>query len=159
MGEEGVEKGAEDTPPWCASVQDEMMRGLPSQLDWPSGIPGIFRGPSPRGWGNVYASRPVPRTNNRNPIAIVKIYRVQAGDLQGPDCFSRDSYYHYFLLFFFVQNDHIFHCLNTPQNSPNLEFKSHLVKNVIIYCPSEFRPLGGAVIMENRACTHYCKNA
>ena len=29
---------------------------------------------------------------------------------------------------FFVPNDHIFHCLNTPQNSPNLEYTSHLPK-------------------------------
>ena len=36
-----------------------------------------------------------------------------------------------------------------PQNSPNLEYKSHLLQNVIIYCRPEFPPLSGAMIMEN----------
>ena len=40
-------------------------------------------------------------------------------------------------------------CLDIPQNSPNLEYKSHLAKNVIIYCRPEFPPLGGAVIKES----------
>ena len=47
-------------------------------------------------------------------------------------------------LLFFVTNDHIFHCLNIPQNSPNLEYRSHLPKKFIIYCHYEFSPLGGA---------------
>ena len=33
-----------------------------------------------------------------------------------------------------------------PQNSPNLEYLSHLPKNVIIYCRPQFPPLGGAII-------------
>ena len=44
-------------------------------------------------------------------------------DLQGPYCFSNEA--------FFVPNDRIFQYLNIPQNSPNLEYKSHLPKNVI----------------------------
>ena len=48
----------------------------------------------------------------------------------------------------------IFHCLNIPQNSPNLEYKSHLAKNCINYCRSEFPPLGGAVIKESAFYYH-----
>ena len=54
-----------------------------------------------------------------------------------------------FIFFFFVLNDHIFHCLNMPQNSPNLEYKSHLPTLFIIYCLPKFPPLGGAVIKES----------
>ena len=50
---------------------------------------------------------------------------------------------------FFVPNDHIFHYLNIPQNSPNLEYTSYLPKNVIIYCRPQFPPLGGAIIKES----------
>ena len=50
---------------------------------------------------------------------------------------------------FFVPNYRIFHCLNMPQNSPNLEYRSHLVKNVIIYHRCDFPPLGGAIIKES----------
>ena len=43
----------------------------------------------------------------------------------------------------------IFHCLNIPQNSPNLEYMSHLPKNFIIYCRPRFPPLGGVIIKES----------
>ena len=34
-----------------------------------------------------------PRTSGaRNPIVILKIFRAQAGNLQGPYCFSRDYF-------------------------------------------------------------------
>ena len=61
--------------------------------------------------------------------------------LQGPYCFSNDH--------FVVRNDRIFHCLNIPQNSANLEYTSHLPKNVIIYCRPQLPPLGGAIIKES----------
>ena len=32
------------------------------------------------------------------------------------------------MIFFFVPNDRIFHCLNISQNSPNLEYTPHLPK-------------------------------
>ena len=44
-----------------------------------------------------------------------------------------------------VPNDRIFHCLNMPQNSPNLEYTSHLLKNVIIYCRPQFPGLGAII--------------
>ena len=113
----------------------------------------IIRGASPRG---------PPRTSGaRNPIVIVKIFRAQVGNLQGPYCFSKDSLLgpeqgtykdpivFQIFFFFFRENDCIFHCLDTPQNAPNLEYKSHLAKNVLIYCRSEFPPLGGTVIKES----------
>ena len=71
--------------------------------------------------------------------------------LQGPYCFSNDH--------FVVRNDRIFHCLNIPQNSANLEYTSHLPKNVIIYCRPQLPPLGGAIIKEStfQLITHiYC---
>ena len=40
-------------------------------------------------------------------------------DLRGPYCFLNGD--------FFVPNDGILHCLNIPQNSPNLEYKSHTI--------------------------------
>ena len=87
--------------------------------------------------------------------------RARGGNLQGPCCFSNYSVlgpeqgtckvpivFQIILiyLFFFVPNDRIFHCLNIPQNSPNLEYKSHLAKNFIIHCCPEFPPLGGSTI-------------
>ena len=45
---------------------------------------------------------------------------------------------------FFVQYDHIFHHLNIPQNSPDL----NLPRIFTIYCHPEFPPLGGAIITE-----------
>ena len=36
-----------------------------------------------------------------------------------------------------------------PQNSPNSEYKSHLVKNCMIYCCPQFSPLGGTIIKES----------
>ena len=54
---------------------------------------------------------------------------------------------------FFVPNDRIFHCLNIPQNSPNVEYTSHL-KNVIIYCLPQFPPLGLAMVKVNLISTH-----
>ena len=49
-----------------------------------------------------------------------------------------------FVCSYLPQHYCIFHCLNIPQNSPNLEYKSHLAKNCII-CHPEFTPLGGAI--------------
>ena len=73
------------------------------------------------------------------------LIRARAGlDLRGPYCFCSDD--------FFVPNDHIFHCLNIPQNSPNLEHRSHLPKNIIIYYGHEFSPLGGAIIKSSTFC-------
>ena len=73
------------------------------------------------------------------------VIRAQAGlNLWGSNCFSNDYY-----LFFFVPNADIFHCLNIPQNSPNLEYKSILAKNFIICCHPEFPPLGSAIIKES----------
>ena len=63
-------------------------------------------------------------------------------DLRGHYCFSNYP-------FFFVPNDHIFHCLNVPQNSTNLEYTSHLPKNFTIYCCLQFPPLGGPIIKES----------
>ena len=62
-------------------------------------------------------------------------------DLRGPYCFWNDH--------FFIPNDHIFHCLNITQNSPNLEGTSHRVKNFIIYCHPQFPPLGSAINKES----------
>lgn len=64
--------------------------------------------------------------------------RTRAGlDLRGPYCFCSD---------FFVLNDH---CLNMPQNSPNLEYSSHLPKMFRFYCRCEFLPLGVTIIKES----------
>ena len=57
------------------------------------------------------------------------------------NCFSNND--------FFIQNDHIFHCLNIPQSSPNLEYMSHLPRKFMIYCRPPFPPLGGAIIKES----------
>ena len=47
------------------------------------------------------------------------VIRARAGNLQGPYCFRII----------------IFHCLkNMPQNTPNLEYTSHLPKNFRMYC-------------------------
>ena len=46
----------------------------------------------------------------------------------------------------FFPVDCIFHCLNIPQNSPNLKYMSHLLKNIIMYCCPQFPPQGGAII-------------
>ena len=81
----------------------------------------------------------------RNPIVIVKIFRARAGNLRGPYCNHNDYSSSFFLSF--VQNDH--DQMNIPQNSPNLEYKSRLAKNVIIYCRPESPPLDGAVIKES----------
>lgn len=40
---------------------------------------------------------------------------------------------------FFVSNDHIFYCLNIAQNSPNLEYRSHLPKNLLSFWISTTR--------------------
>ena len=53
------------------------------------------------------------------------------------------------LLFFIFQTVRIFHCLNIPQNLPDLEYKLHLAKNCIIYCRPKFPPLDGAIIKES----------
>ena len=43
-----------------------------------------------------------------------------------------------------------FHCLNIPKlPKTHQTYKSHLAKNFLIYCHSEFPPLGGAVIKES----------
>ena len=52
----------------------------------------------------------------------------------------------------YVPNDRIFHCLNISQNSPNLVYTSHLLKNFITYCRSQFPSLGGAIIKESVFC-------
>ena len=62
-------------------------------------------------------------------------------NLQGPYCFWNDD--------FFVPNYRICHCLNIPQNSQNLEYRSHLVKNAVIYYRCEFAPLGSGMIKES----------
>ena len=54
------------------------------------------------------------------------ILRARAGNLWGPYIFFKDDLFIYFF-----------------------NFKSNLAKNVIIYCHSEFPPLGGAVINES----------
>ena len=51
------------------------------------------------------------------------------------------------VIFFFVPNDHIFHCLNIPQNSSNLEYKWNI--RFIIYCRPECPQLGGAIVKES----------
>ena len=67
----------------------------------------------------------------------------EQGTFKDPIVFQRILYFIY-LFIFFAQNACIFHCLDIPQNSPNLEYKSHLVKYFVIYCRPEFPPLGGA---------------
>ena len=68
--------------------------------------------------------------------------RARVGlDLRGPYCFLNDD--------FSVPNDLIFHCLNISQNSPNIEYTSHLPNNVLIYCRPQFPPLGGSKINES----------
>ena len=95
---------------------------------------------------NAYVSSPdaqktfsVPNCHSNRKSLIFIIIRAWASlDQWGPYCFSNDN--------FFVPNDHIFCCLNIPQNSPNL---SHLPKKFIIYCHPQFPPLGGAIIKES----------
>ena len=63
----------------------------------------------------------------------------ELGTCKDPFVFQMILYY-----LFFSLPEH-----TTPQNSPNLKCKSHLAKNVIIYCCPEFPPLGGTVIKES----------
>ena len=74
---------------------------------------------------------------------MVRIILIRAHiglDLRGPYCFPNDH--------FFISNDRIFHCLNIPQNSPNLEYTSHLLKIFKIYFRPRCPPLGGTIIKE-----------
>ena len=59
----------------------------------------------------------------KDPIVFQMIVRAWAGNLQGSYHFSNDS----LLLSLLCNIYHVFHCLNIPQNSPNLKYKSHLV--------------------------------
>ena len=61
-------------------------------------------------------------------------------DLQGPYCFCSDHCLSQIITFSLPEH--------TP-NSPNLEYKSHLPKNVTIYCHCEFQPLGKGVLPYN----------
>ena len=89
------------------------------------------------------------RTARARSSLLAVLIKAGAGNLQGPYGILNDYLFIFIYFFSFVQNDCVFHCLNIPQNSPNLEYKSHLAKNCIIYCHPEFPPPGGAVLKES----------